>query len=302
MRGSNTGEVRFPPSASSSLALTRVPSAARLRRLLCPRLKRPRQAEQGRRRPHVRPRPRAHRPVRRTARLDAGCVRRESGVGASSAVSPERALTSHRCSLPQYALPYVHERKQFGVPIGTFQLMQGKIADMYTKVSASRAYLYSVARGTSFSFSPFASLRSSFNCFRAACDAGQITNRVRCEKAKLVGRTHHSSLVSRRTAPAQSSTRPTAQRRSASRRCRCSGASSTAHVDDGSALTVPACAAATATRTTTRSTASFAMRCCTRSELVGRLAHELFVVTVADSRSSRRHSGDPKDAHRKGVQ
>lgn len=63
--------------------------------------------------------------------------------------------------MPQYALPYVHERKQFGVPIGTFQLMQGKIADMYTKVSASRAYLYSVARGTSFSRSPFASLRSS---------------------------------------------------------------------------------------------------------------------------------------------
>ncbi|GAA6014395.1 hypothetical protein JCM10207_005446 [Rhodosporidiobolus poonsookiae] len=54
------------------------------------------------------------------------------------------------------ALPYVHEREQFGVPIGTFQLMQGKIADMYTKVSAARAYLYSVAR---------------------ACDSGQISRR-----------------------------------------------------------------------------------------------------------------------------
>jgi isovaleryl-CoA dehydrogenase len=42
-------------------------------------------------------------------------------------------------------LPYVHERKQFGRPIGAFQLMQGKIADMYTAMNASRAYVYSVA-------------------------------------------------------------------------------------------------------------------------------------------------------------
>jgi isovaleryl-CoA dehydrogenase len=43
-------------------------------------------------------------------------------------------------------LPYVHERKQFGQPIGMFQLMQGKIADLYTSLNASRAYVYSVAR------------------------------------------------------------------------------------------------------------------------------------------------------------
>ncbi len=42
-------------------------------------------------------------------------------------------------------LPYVHERKQFGKAIGEFQLMQGKIADMYTTLSASRSYLYAVA-------------------------------------------------------------------------------------------------------------------------------------------------------------
>jgi isovaleryl-CoA dehydrogenase len=41
--------------------------------------------------------------------------------------------------------PYIHERKQFGRPIGEFQLIQGKIADMYTTLSASRAYLYAVA-------------------------------------------------------------------------------------------------------------------------------------------------------------
>ena len=43
-------------------------------------------------------------------------------------------------------LPYVHERKQFGEPIGTFQLVQGKIADMYTTMNASRAYVYAVPR------------------------------------------------------------------------------------------------------------------------------------------------------------
>ncbi|MGH8309438.1 MAG: isovaleryl-CoA dehydrogenase [Steroidobacteraceae bacterium] len=51
-------------------------------------------------------------------------------------------------------LPYVRERKQFGQPIGMFQLMQGKIADLYTTVNASRAYVYSVAQ---------------------ACDRGQTT-------------------------------------------------------------------------------------------------------------------------------
>ena len=51
-------------------------------------------------------------------------------------------------------LPYMHERKQFGQPIGEFQLMQGKIADMYTTMSSCRAYVYAVA---------------------GACDAGRST-------------------------------------------------------------------------------------------------------------------------------
>ena len=42
-------------------------------------------------------------------------------------------------------VPYVHERKQFGQPIGTFELMQGKLADMYVKLQASRAFAYRVA-------------------------------------------------------------------------------------------------------------------------------------------------------------
>jgi isovaleryl-CoA dehydrogenase len=51
-------------------------------------------------------------------------------------------------------MPYVHDRQQFGQPIGTFQLMQGKIADMYTTMNACRSYVYAVAR---------------------ACDAGRTT-------------------------------------------------------------------------------------------------------------------------------
>ncbi|NNM52513.1 MAG: isovaleryl-CoA dehydrogenase, partial [Pseudomonadales bacterium] len=43
-------------------------------------------------------------------------------------------------------LPYLHQRQQFGQSIGEFQLMQGKLADMYTLLNASRAYLYAVAQ------------------------------------------------------------------------------------------------------------------------------------------------------------
>jgi len=53
-------------------------------------------------------------------------------------------------------LPYVHERRQFGQSIGEFQLMQGKLADMYTTMNACRAYVYAVGR---------------------ACDRGQTTRK-----------------------------------------------------------------------------------------------------------------------------
>ena len=53
-------------------------------------------------------------------------------------------------------IPYVHTREQFGAPIGTFQLMQGKIADMYSTWAACRAYVYAVA---------------------AACDRGETTRK-----------------------------------------------------------------------------------------------------------------------------
>ncbi|HEY6864761.1 MAG TPA: isovaleryl-CoA dehydrogenase [Burkholderiales bacterium] len=53
-------------------------------------------------------------------------------------------------------VPYLHERKQFGQPIGEFQLMQGKLADMYVTLNASRAYVYAVGR---------------------ACDRGEVTRK-----------------------------------------------------------------------------------------------------------------------------
>jgi isovaleryl-CoA dehydrogenase len=43
-------------------------------------------------------------------------------------------------------LPYVHERKQFGQPVGTFELMQAKLADMYASLNAARAYSYAIGR------------------------------------------------------------------------------------------------------------------------------------------------------------
>lgn len=61
----------------------------------------------------------------------------------------------------QEAVPYVHDRKQFGVPVGTFQLMQGKIADMYTKISATRSYVYAVGRGEAFRSGPLDEMLTS---------------------------------------------------------------------------------------------------------------------------------------------
>ena len=76
-----------------------------------------------------------------------------------SGLDYERAvLAAGAIGLAQAALdvviPYLHDRKQFGQPIGSFQLMQGKLADMYVKTNAARAYVYTVAK---------------------ACDRGQTT-------------------------------------------------------------------------------------------------------------------------------
>ncbi len=68
-----------------------------------------------------------------------------SGLDYERAVLAAGPLGVMRAAL-DIVLPYVHERKQFGQSIGQFQLIQGKIADMYTVMNASRAYVYAVAK------------------------------------------------------------------------------------------------------------------------------------------------------------
>ena len=68
-----------------------------------------------------------------------------SGLDYERVVLAGGPLGLMRASL-DLVLPYVHDRKQFGQPIGTFQLMQGKVADMYATTSACRAYVYAVAQ------------------------------------------------------------------------------------------------------------------------------------------------------------
>lgn len=88
----------------------------------------------------------------------------EEGKGVSvlmSGLDYERAvLSGGPLGIMQACLdtvvPYVHEREQFGQPIGEFQLMQGKLADMYTTANACKAYVYTVAR---------------------ACDKGRVTRK-----------------------------------------------------------------------------------------------------------------------------
>jgi len=70
-------------------------------------------------------------------------------------------------------LPYLHERKQFGQPLGEFQLMQGKMADMYAALNACRAYLYAVA---------------------AACDRGQ-ESRKDCAALILFASEHATQMA-----------------------------------------------------------------------------------------------------------
>jgi isovaleryl-CoA dehydrogenase len=67
-----------------------------------------------------------------------------SGLDFERVIASSQAVGIMQASL-DLALPYVHERRQFGVPVGEFQLMQGKLADMYANVSASRSYVRAAA-------------------------------------------------------------------------------------------------------------------------------------------------------------
>lgn len=76
-----------------------------------------------------------------------------SGLDYERAVLAAGAVGIMRTAL-DVVLPYVHDRKQFGQPIGTFQLVQGKLADMYVLMNAARSYVYTVCK---------------------ACDQGRVT-------------------------------------------------------------------------------------------------------------------------------
>lgn len=86
--------------------------------------------------------------------VPAECVLGDVGKGVNvlmSGLDYERAVlaagpTGIMQACMDIVVPYVHERKQFGQPIGTFQLMQGKLADMYTTMNACKSYVYMVAQ------------------------------------------------------------------------------------------------------------------------------------------------------------
>ena len=99
-------------------------------------------------------------------KLDKGVNVLMSGLDYERAVLAAVPWASCRPAM-DIVIPHVHERKQFGQPIGTFQLMQGKLADMYTTMSACRAYVYAVAQ---------------------ACDRGQIEPQGRRRRHPLCRR------------------------------------------------------------------------------------------------------------------
>jgi isovaleryl-CoA dehydrogenase len=78
-------------------------------------------------------------------------------------------------------LPYVRERKQFGKPIGSFQLMQGKVADMYVALNSARAYVYAVAKACD------AGLTTRFDAAGAILMASENAVRVSLEAVQALG-------------------------------------------------------------------------------------------------------------------
>ena len=78
-------------------------------------------------------------------------------------------------------LPYVRERKQFGKPIGSFQLMQGKVADMYVALKSARAYVYAVAKACD------AGMTTRFDAAGAILMASENAVRVSLEAVQALG-------------------------------------------------------------------------------------------------------------------
>jgi isovaleryl-CoA dehydrogenase len=88
-------------------------------------------------------------------RIDEGVQVLMSGLDFERAILAAGPLGIMQSCL-DVVIPYIHDRKQFGQAIGEFQLIQGKIADMYTTMNACRSYVYAVAK---------------------ACDRGQTTRK-----------------------------------------------------------------------------------------------------------------------------
>ena len=78
-------------------------------------------------------------------------------------------------------LPYARERRQFGKPIGSFQLMQGKVADMYVALNSARAYVYAVAKACD------AGLTTRFDAAGAILLASENAVRVSLEAVQALG-------------------------------------------------------------------------------------------------------------------
>jgi isovaleryl-CoA dehydrogenase len=115
-----------------------------------------------------------------------------------SGLDYERAVLAagtarHHAGLPRRGLPYVHERKQFGQPIGAFQLVQGKVADMYVEMNAAKAYVYAVAKAcdrgeTTREDAAGAILFAAEKATKCALDAIQLLGRQRLHQRLPTGR------------------------------------------------------------------------------------------------------------------
>nr|XP_039260897.1 isovaleryl-CoA dehydrogenase, mitochondrial-like [Styela clava] len=80
-----------------------------------------------------------------------------------------------------HTVPYLHERKQFGKRIGEFQLMQAKMADMYTRLSSSRCYLYNLARAYGQGY------RNSRDCAAVVLHAAELATQVALDGIQCLG-------------------------------------------------------------------------------------------------------------------
>ena len=105
-------------------------------------------------------------------------------------------------------LPYVRERKQFGKPIGSFQLMQAKVADMYVALNSSRAYVYQVARPATRG-GRRGSMRPARSCWRARMRSRSPARRSRRWAAPATPRTGRSSAISATPSCSTSAPAPT---------------------------------------------------------------------------------------------